>query len=61
MKLRGRECEEAVPLEYLIKLDHMHDAYIEFISKTVKVHIVDGNKDQEDVFNEVMNILNVII
>jgi deoxyadenosine/deoxycytidine kinase len=57
MTTRGRACEEKVPLDYLIKLDKMHDKYINNIKKTVNVYEIDGNNDEETVYNDVMKIL----
>jgi deoxyadenosine/deoxycytidine kinase len=61
MTKRGRECESAVPLEYL---KSVHDKYeqlannLQSTSKgTTSVHVVNGNQPMESVYNDVMQIV----
>lgn len=56
MDNRGRKCENTVPLEYLKSL---HDKYEAIIGDDSKYNVItiDGNKDAEEVFNEVVSKL----
>lgn len=61
MNMRGRECEKEVPLEYLRSV---HDKYEQLIQDKcvnqykTKVHIVDGSQEPDNVFQEIMAIVN---
>lgn len=59
MKTRARDCECAVPLEYLQSIHHKHEELFKF-KRTENVYIVDGNRSQDDVYNDVATILQRI-
>lgn len=64
MKKRNRGCEETVSLEYLIDLDKKHTDMINLIllkKPQIKVYIVDGNQDEDTVYNHTLDILKNII
>lgn len=60
MHQRGRECENGVSLEYLQKLDTAHGFMIEYLKQhkpNIKVIEIDGIACAEDVYNNVLSIL----
>jgi deoxyadenosine/deoxycytidine kinase len=60
MQSRGRHCEDGVPIEYLRGVHDKHELMIsnsDYKNKTV-IHVVDGNRDKEAVYAEVMSIIN---
>jgi deoxyadenosine/deoxycytidine kinase len=60
MHKRNRECEEKVSLKYLQDLHDKHETMIEWIQnnkKDIKVFIVDGNKNANEVFDCVLKLL----
>jgi len=64
MKKRNRGCEETVSLEYLINLDKKHKDMLEYISikkPNIKVFTIDGNQDEDTVYNETLKILKDIL
>jgi thymidine kinase len=60
MQKRGRECENQVSLDYLMKLDKKHSEMLKFVKDnkpSIKVYNVDGTQSAEDVYNDVYSIL----
>ena len=55
MEARGREAEAKVPRAYLDKLDKMHEDFI--WKETVSPAFIDGNKDEETVWQELCETL----
>lgn len=66
MKIRARDCESAVPLEYI---KAVHDKYEMLLSteylqskyageQKCKIIIIDGNKNEDDVYEQVLNALD---
>jgi len=53
IKKRSRSCESDIPLSYLEDLDKYH---IELFNN-MKVHYIDANRDEQEVFEDVKNIL----
>ena len=53
MQERGRNCESSVSLDYLQKI---HDKY-EKLMMDSHVHIIDGNRDKDEVYVEVLKIV----
>ena len=58
MKKRNRSCENDVPLSYLSEVHEKHESVLSIVPN---VHIVDGNKDIEDVYNDVLAIVTKLI
>lgn len=59
---RARGCEVGVSLEYLQKLDRMHENMIEYVKShkpNIKVYGVNGNYGKEEVYNDVLSIVNM--
>lgn len=55
---RGRVCEAKVPLDYIEKV---HDKYESMVSNCKQpVHIVDGEQDEEAVFQNILQIIRNI-
>lgn len=55
---RGRECESNVPLDYIEKV---HEQYEYMISNCKQpVHIVNGEKDEDAVFEDILKIIRSI-
>jgi deoxyadenosine/deoxycytidine kinase len=62
MKNRNRTCEEKVPLEYLNNLNKKHNDMIEYIKEmkpNIKIITVDGNKDEDTIYKNILDILKV--
>jgi thymidine kinase len=62
MKHRNRHCEEKVPIEYLLNLDKKHTDMMDYIKNTkpnIKIITVDGNKDEDTVYKNILDILKV--
>ena len=60
IKERNRECESDVSLEYLTELNNVYEEFIETLSNVpidMKLFIVDGNKDRNEVFSDVLEIM----
>lgn len=60
MNKRNRDCEKNVSLEYLKKI---HEKYEEFMINNHKLNqknifIIDGDKSEKEVFEEIINIFN---
>ncbi len=61
MQKRGRECENNVSLEYLKLIDKKYDEMISIFQKEknhIKIFIVDGNKNTDEVYQDVLKILS---
>lgn len=55
MTKRGRQCEQNVPLDYLEKV---HLKYQELATRySHKIHIIDGNRDPDLVYKDVLDIV----
>jgi deoxyadenosine/deoxycytidine kinase len=64
MKKRDRKCEVSVSLEYLKNLDTKHTYMINLINEKkphIKVYIIDGNQDEDAVYNEILEILKGLL
>jgi len=62
MQERARGCEVGVTLEYLQKLDRMHENMIDYVQKHkphIKVYGVNGNFGKEEVYRDVLSIINM--
>lgn len=59
MNKRGRECENGVSLDYLKKVDANYEQMIDLLEndQTITVYVVDGNKNEDDVFQDIFNIV----
>lgn len=60
MKKRNRGCEETVSLEYLQNLDKKHTDMINLIREKkphIQVYIINGNQDEDAVYNDTLKIL----
>jgi deoxyadenosine/deoxycytidine kinase len=61
MTKRGRECESGVPLEYLQSVHNKYEQLVNHLSTnaqdTTTVHVVNGNQQMDDVYNDVMKIV----
>ena len=53
---RARDCEDKIDPEYISQIHNAYDK-MDMEMYGTKVHVVDANRDQEAVFNEVMQIL----
>lgn len=54
---RHREGEDAIDIEYLKKLDFHYNNFIKYASTETKVHVLDGNRPAEDIYSDVLSIL----
>ena len=64
MQKRNRQCEETVSLEYLKKLEKKHldmFKYLAIHKPHIKIFEVNGNDDEQTVYNKVLNILRKLI
>jgi deoxyadenosine/deoxycytidine kinase len=64
MKKRNRGCEESVSLDYLTNLHRKHEDMLEYIKKNktnVKIYTIDGNLDEDTVYNKTREILKDLI
>lgn len=59
MQERARDCECAVPLEYLQSIHFKHEELFR-IKQTRNVFVVDGNRGQDDVYNDVLQIIESV-
>lgn len=66
MNSRGRECEANVPLEYLQQVHNKYEDLCNYINErnknnkaAIKLFVVDGNQDIEQVYTQVSNIINM--
>lgn len=59
MALRARECESSVPLSYLEQIQTQYEVMLQEIknNRHIIVHEVDGNKDENAVFEDVLQII----
>lgn len=61
MRERARECEKDVPLEYIQKV---HEKYEDMIASVhpsnMKVFVVNGNRDKNEVYEEVKSIVSAL-
>lgn len=61
MKKRNRDCEQQVQLEYLQKVHDNHESLLDKArARGIQIHVVDGNKDAEAVFKDVLDILDTL-
>jgi len=63
VKERSRECETDVSLEYLKEVHQSYEEFVFNLSKVpvdIKVYVVDGNKDKNEVFSDVLEIMTNI-
>lgn len=61
MRERARECEKDVPLEYIEKVHQKYEDMIDSIhSSSMKVFIVNGNRDKNEVYEEVKSIVSAL-
>lgn len=61
IKERNRECETDVSLEYLKEVHQSYEEFVLNLSKVpvdIKVYVVDGNKDKNEVFSDVLEIMS---
>ena len=56
MEERGREAEKGVPLDYLQKLDRLHDDWLE--TEDTKTISIDANRDTTSVFQDMCEKLS---
>lgn len=61
MRKRGRECENDVPLEYLEAVHGQYEKLYEGGPKQYKVIFVDGNRDGDSVYKDVLEIVKSLI
>jgi thymidylate kinase len=62
MNSRARECESNVPLSYLQQVHQKYEELYDNIvhNKKQKLYIVDGIQSSEQVYEQVMNIINTL-
>jgi thymidine kinase len=61
MNKRNRGCESQVSIEYLQHLDKKHEDMLNFIKKektSIKIYTINGNDDENTVYNNVKTILD---
>lgn len=65
MQRRGRDCEKSVPLDYLQKIHDKYESLIECLSSVnmhdtnpPKIHVIEGNKTEKEVYYDAMNALS---
>lgn len=54
---RGRECESSIELEYIKDIDDKYNDFISKISKSINTVIIDGNRDHDSVYNDIVTFL----
>lgn len=58
MRHRDRHCENNMKLEYLVKVHEKHKEMVEGLkTKNTRLFIVDGSKNSEAVYNDVLQII----
>ena len=59
MNSRGRECEANVPLDYLTKVHEKYEDLCQIVmqKKNIKLFTINGDQTSEDVYNDVMKVL----
>jgi thymidylate kinase len=58
MKKRARNCESEVSLDYLKAIDEKYTEYTNnHVSQKYKVHVINGNRDKEEVYSDVLQII----
>ena len=57
--IRNRDGEDHLSISYLKKLNNKYDEKLNNLNNC-KIHIVDADKDEESVFNEIKNIIKSI-
>lgn len=55
LKLRNRECEQSLPLEYIKQINELYNQYYDSLHE--KMHIVDGTNNVNTVVESVLTIL----
>lgn len=55
---RARPGEDAIDLAYLKKIDFYYNNLIKYASGDTKVHIIDGNRPLEQVYQDVLTLIN---
>lgn len=61
MRQRNRICEQDVSLKYLEAIHQKHVEMMEYIERVhhdIRVFVVDGNRDAEEVYKNVLQIIN---
>lgn len=62
IRKRDREGEKSISLQYLEKLESLHEKWCQenfWPNKSEKIRIIDANKSEENVKNQVENILKM--
>ena len=55
LKLRNRECEQSLPLEYIKQINELYNQYYDSLHE--KMHLIDGTNNVNTVVESVLNVL----
>ena len=60
IKKRSRDCEDGIPIEYLLSLNKAYSKVLSSLSKRCKVVNIDARKSESEVLTDVEKVLDTV-